>query len=112
MTDFLPTNKDTTTESNVSSILDSPKRVVVQKKICSSSVNKEEDDLYTATLKNALHQAIDENDLVHYPIISSYISKLRTRVMELEALLSAAHDEIQQKDQAILELADIIEVRL
>ena len=110
MTDFLPTTKDTTTDSNVANI-DSPKRVVVQKKICSSSVTKEEDDLYTATLKNALHQAIDENDMVHYPIISSYIPKLRTRVMELEALLSAAHDEMQQKDQAILELADIIEVR-
>lgn len=67
MTDLLPTNKDTTTDSN---LVDSPKRVVVQKKICSSSITKEEDDLYTATLKNALHQAIDENDMVNYLGIS------------------------------------------
>lgn len=33
-------------------------------------------------------------------------SQLRERVAELEALLSAAEDEIEKKDEAILELWD------
>jgi len=62
----------------------------------SNEVPKEESE-YAKTLKNAIKEANDENN------------KLKERIMELEALLSAGQDEIEQKDKAILELADLLE---
>lgn len=40
------------------------------------------------------------------------MKQLRDRISELEALLAAGQDEIEQKDKAILELADMLEVLL
>ena len=43
--------------------------------------------------------------------IKTYIEenlKLKQRIEELEALLSAAHDDIEERDQAIAELSDMV----
>ena len=73
----------------------------------------EQDKHYVENLKNALKKACDENDIVSFLKIKNYlltIFQLRNRVTLLESLLSAAQDEIEERDNAIIELNDVCEV--
>ena len=79
-----------------------------------SLAEQQEESEYAKVLRKALQEALDENTtvIIFHSFNILFEIKLSARVTELEALVSAAQDENELKDKAILELADILEVSL
>lgn len=63
---------------------------------------------YVKTLQKALKEVSDENEIVSSASQTNF--QLRNRVTKLEALLAVAHEQIEQRNDAILELNEAYEV--
>lgn len=71
------------------------------------TINNQSKDLLeeNLNLKKALSSALQENKRLY-----NYIKKLKLENSNLESLLAACKDEIEEKDEVILELANVLKL--